>query len=32
MDSYIKHIVEAFNFGEINKQKNSINVYNVLKE
>jgi hypothetical protein len=30
MDSYIKHIVEAFDFSSINKQKKSINAYDIL--
>ena len=30
MNSYIKHIVEAFDFNNINNQKKSVNVYDVL--
>ena len=30
MNNYIKHIVEAFDFNNINNQKKSVNVYDVL--
>jgi hypothetical protein len=30
MNSYIKHIVEAFDFSSINKQKKNMNVYDIL--
>ena len=30
MNLYIKHIVEAFDFNNINKQKKSINAYDKL--
>jgi surface protein len=30
MNSYIKHIVEAFDFGSVNKQKKAINAYDIL--
>ena len=30
MNSYIKYIVEAFDFGSVNNQKKSINVYDTL--
>ena len=30
MNSYIKYIVEAFDFGSVNKQNKSINVYDTL--
>ena len=32
MNSYIKHIVEAFDFNTVNKQKKSINAYDILIE
>ena len=31
MNSYIKHIVEAFNFNSVNKQNKSVNAYDVLR-
>jgi surface protein len=31
MDSYIKHIVEAFDFNSVNKQNKSVNAYDVLR-
>ena len=30
MNNYIKYIVEAFDFNNINNQKKSVNVYDVL--
>jgi hypothetical protein len=30
MNNLIKHIVEAFDFNTVNKQKNGINVYDTL--
>jgi len=30
MNSYIKHIIEAFNFDSIDKKKKSINAYDIL--
>ena len=32
MDSYIKHIIEAFDFGTISKQNKSINSYDILRQ
>ena len=32
MNSYIKYIIEAFDFGSVNKQKKQINVYNTLPD
>ena len=32
MNSYIKHIVEAFDFNSVNKQKNTINAIDILKK
>ena len=31
MNSYIKHIIEAFNFNSVNKQNKSVNAYDVLR-
>ena len=30
MNKYIKHIVEAFDFDSVNKQKKSINIYDEI--
>jgi surface protein len=30
MNSYIKHIIEAFDFNSVNKQKKAINAYDIL--
>ena len=30
MNKYIEHIVEAFDFDSVNKQKKSINIYDEL--
>jgi len=30
MNSYIKHIVEAFDFGSVNKQKKAINAHDII--
>ena len=32
MNSYIKHIIEAFDFGSANKQKKTINAIDILKK
>ena len=30
MNSYIKHIIEAFDFDSVDKKKKSINAYDIL--
>jgi hypothetical protein len=30
MNNYIKHIIEAFDFDSVNKQKKSINIYDEI--
>ena len=32
MNSYIKHIIEAFDFNSINKKKESVNLYRSLSQ
>ena len=32
MNSYIKHIVEAFDFNSVSRQKNSVNIYALLQK